>query len=285
MSTPEDRRMNAAWARYRGGQPPQDNYEQDAFAEWRQLDAGDRQSAYEERQLPEELYERDESGRSWEAFLADYHRTLADDRADRDRGHPEFAGPEIFGEPDALVLDAATAEQAVGDPPGKPIDRAAYRRLLGPELMARLEAAEAALPDDEVRALDEMTPAELSAESEKLGQRLTPLDGKAAYEAHRLDYQMQMAEQAGDHRLLDDLRVTKQDLEDRQLLPEQWMTRHEKDLPRLFAINERLEGAVQTELAERAGRQTALERSDRAVDAVIDGPTTKPAPDSAGMEM
>jgi hypothetical protein len=86
----EEFRGDEAWARCRSGLPPRDDYEQDAYAEWRQLDAEAAEDAYLYRLRPEQLYEQGRHGfTSWDDFYSDYLQQMHDEE--------EAAGPASIG--------------------------------------------------------------------------------------------------------------------------------------------------------------------------------------------
>ena len=256
------------------------------------------------------------------------------------------------------------------------IDRDTYRRLLGDERMDAIEAEAAALPEAERAQINEMTVAELEAESERLGDPLTSLHRTEAYATRRVQRDLVIAEgqietqlrglaglglapsrdtngrqepldvverademlgelidrgilpadggksrplkglwvpdgslvpralgggrgPAAHERLghaqvlgltlgverdvIVGLRSVEQDFRDRGVHLGQWLDRHRETLPRVLAVNAKLE-AVGREVAERSDR-ASHERSQHGIHPAAEKQTTERAPDPPGFEM
>ncbi|HMJ03086.1 MAG TPA: hypothetical protein VK506_09090 [Conexibacter sp.] len=108
MSTSEPR-PDDLMRRYRDGLPPRDPSERETFAEWGQLDADDRASAFEEQNLASQ-YEHYGGPLSWRGYLAEHRRG-------QDLESLGYSPPEIPDKyADALGPDrVASLERAIED--------------------------------------------------------------------------------------------------------------------------------------------------------------------------
>jgi hypothetical protein len=205
--------------RYRDGKLPRSADERKLFGVWEELDSIAESES--ERGLTDAEYDR------WKGL-----GRMSDSLAQRLR--------DLKSE-----LGASDTDEARDVPP---VDRTAYRRLLGNERMDALEADAAALTDSEIRRLDEMTVDELRDERASLGgDPLKTLNKEAAYRARRLERDEAIAVRTQDSDRLAWVRGEIEQQNERNVHPDQWIVANPQ-LPRLLAVDAKREAAAEREL-------------------------------------